>query len=147
MAGLIENVEEVVLAVENQEEVVALFEDLFELEFKDSWTVPADDMSVKCAHIGSTMFHIVSSMTENAVIARFIKDRGEGLHHIAFRVRDMDEIVTRLRQKGVRLVPEEPISFGPSGPSYIFVHPRSLHGVMIELIYPGKQEEADGRKD
>ena len=147
MAGLIENVEEVVLAVENQDEVVALFEDLFDLEFRDSWTVPADDMSVRCAHIGNTMFHIVSSMTENAVIARFIKDRGEGVHHIAFRVRDMDEIVTRLRQKGVRLVPEEPISFGPSGPSYIFVHPRSLHGIMIELIWPGKQEVSNERKE
>jgi len=56
----------------------------------------------------------------------------------------MDEIVTRLRQKGVRLVPEEPISFGPSGPSYIFVHPRSLHGIMIELIWPGKEEVPDG---
>lgn len=140
MAGMIENVEEVVLAVENQDEVVALFEDLFGLEFKDSWTVPADDMSVRCAHIGSTMFHIVSSMTRNAVIARFIRDRGEGIHHIAFRVRDMDEIVTKLRQKGIRLVPEEPISFGPSGPSYIFVHPKSLHGIMIELIWYGKHE-------
>ncbi|MBE0481694.1 MAG: VOC family protein [Dehalococcoidia bacterium] len=140
MAGMIENIEEVVLAVEDQDKVVALFEDLFDLEFKDSWTVPADNMSVKCAHIGSTMFHIVSSMSENAVIARFIRDRGEGVHHIAFRVRDMDEIVTRLREKGVKLVPEDPISLGPSGPSYIFVHPRSLHGIMIELIWPGKKE-------
>jgi methylmalonyl-CoA/ethylmalonyl-CoA epimerase len=140
VAVMIENVEEVVLAVENQDEVVALFEDLFGLEFKDSWTVPADDMSVRCAHIGNTMFHIVSSITGNAVIARFIRDRGEGIHHIALRVRDMDEIVTKLRQKGVRLVPEEPVSFGPSGPSYIFVHPKSLHGIMIELIWYGKHE-------
>lgn len=139
MAGMIENVEEVVLAVENQDEVVALFENLFDLEFKDSWTVPADNMSVKCAHIGNTMFHIVSSMTPDAVIAKFIRDKGEGIHHIAFRVRDMDEMVSKLRQKGVRLVPEKPISLGPSGPSYIFVHPKSLHGVMIELIWPGKQ--------
>jgi methylmalonyl-CoA/ethylmalonyl-CoA epimerase len=140
VAVMIENVEEVVLAVENQDEVVALFEDLFGLEFKDSWTVPADDMSVRCAHIGNTMFHIVSSITGNAVIARFIRDRGEGIHHIALRVRDMDEIVTKLRQKGVRLVPEEPVSFGPSGPSYIFVHPKSLHGIMVELIWYGKHE-------
>jgi methylmalonyl-CoA/ethylmalonyl-CoA epimerase len=144
MAGMIENVEEVVLAVENQDEVVALFENLFDLEFKDSWTVPADNMSVRCAHIGNTMFHIVSSMAPDAVIAKFIRDRGEGIHHIAFRVRDMDEMVSKLRQKGVRLVPEKPISLGPSGPSYIFVHPKSLHGVMIELIWPGKQGNESG---
>ena len=139
MAGMIENVEEVVLAVENQDEVVALFEDLFGLEFKDSWTVPADSMSVRCAHIGDTMFHIVSSMTPDAVIAKFLQNRGEGIHHIAFRVRDMDEMVTRLRQKGVRLVPEEPVSLGPSGASYIFIHPQSVHGVLIELICVGKR--------
>ncbi len=126
MAVMIENVEEVVLAVENQDEVVALFENFFDLEFKDSWTVPADNMAVRCAHIGNTMFHIVSSVAPDSVIAKFIRDRGEGIHHIALRVRDMDEMVSKLRQKGVRLVPEEPISLGPSGPSYIFVHPKSL---------------------
>jgi methylmalonyl-CoA/ethylmalonyl-CoA epimerase len=139
MAGMIESVEEVVLAVENQDEVVALFEDLFGLEFKDSWTVPADSMSVRCAHIGDTMFHIVSSVAPDAVIAEFLKSRGEGIHHIAFRVRDMDEMVTRLRQRGVRLVPEEPVSLGPSGASYIFIHPQSVHGVLIELICVGKR--------
>ena len=138
MDSFIENVEEVVLAVDDQEGAVALFEELFGLEFNDSWTVPADNMSVRCAHIGGTMFHIVSSLSEDAVIAKFIRERGEGLHHIAFRVRDMEEAVTRLRDKGVRLVPQEPVSLGPDGPSYIFVHPRSVHGVLIELIWHGK---------
>jgi methylmalonyl-CoA/ethylmalonyl-CoA epimerase len=86
------------------------------------------------------MFHIVSSTDDDGVIAKFIRDRGEGLHHIAFWVRDMDEIVARLREKGVKLVPDNPVSFGPSGPSYIFVHPKSTHGVLIELIWPGKQD-------
>jgi methylmalonyl-CoA/ethylmalonyl-CoA epimerase len=140
MSGMVEKVAEVVLAVENQDEVVALFEDLFGLEFDAKWTVPADNMSVKCATIGSTMFHIVSSTSPDGVIARFVRDHGEGIHHIAFRVRDMEEIVSRLRGKGVKLVPDNPISFGPSGPSYIFVHPKSTHGVLIELIWPGKQE-------
>jgi methylmalonyl-CoA/ethylmalonyl-CoA epimerase len=140
MSGMIEKVAEVVLAVENQDEVVALFEDLFGLEFDASWTVPIDDMSVKCATIGNTMFHIVSSTAHGGVIAKFVRDRGEGLHHIAFWVRDMDEIVARLREKGVKLVPDNPVSFGPSGPSYIFVHPKSTHGVLIEPIWPGKQD-------
>ena len=143
--GMIENVEEEVLAVENQDKVVALFEELFGLEFNDSWTVPADSMSVKCAHIGSTMFHIVSSMTPDAVIGKFVRSRGEGIHHIAFRVRDMDEIVNRLRAKDVRLVPEKPVEVGDSGASFIFVHPKSLHGVMIELICAGKQEGEEGQ--
>lgn len=129
---MLENIEEVVLAVQHQDEVVALFEELFGLEFKDSWVVPADSMKVKCAKVGDTQFHIVASTSPDAVIARFIRDRGEGIHHIAFRVGDLDETITRLREKGIRLVPENPIVLGPV--RYIFVHPKSAHGVMIELI-------------
>jgi len=62
MDSFIENVEEIALAVEDPDGAVALFEELFDLEFNDTWTVPADSMSVRCAHIGSTMLHIVSSM-------------------------------------------------------------------------------------
>lgn len=72
MSRIVQNVEEVVLAVNHQDEVVALFEDLFELEFKESWSVPVDNMNVKCARIGNTQFHIVSSTSPNAVIAKYL---------------------------------------------------------------------------
>jgi len=138
--GMLENVEEVVLAVDNQDEVVALFEDLFGMDFADSWTVPADNMSVKCAYVGSTMFHIVSSLAPDAVIGKFIQSRGEGVHHIAFRVKNMDEMVKRLKEKGVKLVPDNPVAVGDTGASFIFIHPKSVHGIMIELISTGKQD-------
>lgn len=132
MGKIIENIEEVVLAVEHQEEGVALFEDLFGIEFKDSWTVPADSMKVRCAKIGDTQFHIVATGKPDAVIAKYIRDKGEGLHHIAFRVTDLEQLITRLREKGVRLVPEEPRE--DELRRYIFVHPKSVHGVLIELM-------------
>ena len=133
MSEIIENVEEVVLAVENQDEAVAFFEDLFGLEFKDSWKVPVDKMKVKCAKIGSTQFHIVASTSPDAVIAKFVRDRGEGIHHIAFRVSNLDEIVSKLKNKGIKLVPEEPRRSERDG-RYIFVHPKSACGMLIELI-------------
>ena len=131
MSGILENVEEVALAVEHQDEAVALFEELFGLEFKDSWTVPADNMKVKCAMIGNTQFHIVSPTSPDSVIAKYIRDRGEGIHHIAFRVSNLDEIVTKLRGKGIKVVPEKPRSGRSS--RYIFVHPKAVHGVLLEL--------------
>jgi len=132
LSRIVENVEEVVLAVENQDEAVALFEELFGLEFKDSWTVPIDKMKVKCARIGDTQFHIVASTSPDALIDKYIRDRGEGIHHIAFRVNNLDELIARLKKKGLKLVPEEPRS-GMSS-RYIFVHPKSAHGLLIELI-------------
>ncbi len=133
MDKIVENIEEVVLAVEHQDEAVALFEELFGLEFKESWMVPNDNMKVKCARVGITQFHIVASTTPDAVIAKYIRDRGEGIHHIAFRVSNLDEIVARLKGKGVKLIPEEPIVGREAGVRYIFVHPKSVHGVLIEL--------------
>jgi len=134
MDNIVENIEEVVLAVENQDEVVALFEDLFGFEFKDSWDMPMYDMRVKSARVGNTQFQVVGSTSPapDAFIRKFIKDRGEGLHHIAFNVRDLDETVARLKEKGVRLIPEAPV--GVAGRRFIFVHPKSVHGVLIELL-------------
>ena len=129
---MIENIEEVVIAVKKLDEVAVLFEDLFDLEFKDSWMVPAERMNVKCAKVGGTQFHIVESTSSDGVIAKFIQDRGEGLHHIAFKVSNLDDFVSRLKNKGMKIVPEEPISFKDG--RYIFIHPKSTHGVLIELI-------------
>jgi methylmalonyl-CoA epimerase len=132
MGKIVQNVEEVVLAVKDQEEVVAMFEDLFDLDFKDSWTVPEDRMKVRSAKIGDTQFHVVASETPDAVIGKYIRDRGEGIHHICFRVSNLDELIARLKEKGIRLVPDIPRRGRIS--RFIFVHPKSAHGVMIELI-------------
>ena len=135
MDKIVENIEEVVLAVGNQDEAVALFEDLFGFEFKDSWDMPMYDMRVKSARVGNTQFQIVGSTNPapDAFINRFIKDRGEGIHHIAFHVTNLGETIARLKEKGVRLIPEEPIGTPGSG-RFIFVHPVSAHGVLIELL-------------
>jgi len=94
--------------------------------------VPADRMKVKSAKIGDTQFHIIASESPDAVIGKYIRDRGEGLHHIAFRVANLERLIRRLKEKGVRLIPEEPRE--DELRRYIFVHPKSVHGVLIELM-------------
>ena len=137
MGKVVENIEEVVLAVEHQDEAVALFEELFGLEFRDSWMMPNYDIKVKSARVGDTQFQIVASTSPDAVIAKYIQDRGEGIHHIAFRVGNLDETILRLKAKGIKLVPEEPVRREETSSRYIFVHPMSIHGVLIELIERG----------
>jgi len=129
----LEQVEEIVLAVRDQDHAAALFERAFGLTFDRSWTVPVDGMQVRCAMIGDTQFHIVASNRQDALIDRFIRDRGEGLHHVAFRVRDLDATISHLRALGLQVIPESP-RIGREGARYAFVHPRSLYGLLIELI-------------
>ncbi|MBW1681874.1 MAG: VOC family protein [Deltaproteobacteria bacterium] len=133
MAPLFKKVEEIVLAVKDQDKAVSLFEALFGLEFHKSWTVPADHMQVKCAMVGDTQFHIVASTKSGTLIDKYVSGRGEGLHHVAFRVNDLDSAVAHLRGLGVKVIPETPRT-GREGSRYAFVHPRSVHGLLIELI-------------
>ena len=89
MAGILEHVEEIVLAVKEKDKTVALFEELFGLEFDRSWTVPVDSMNVKCAMVGDTQFHVVTSTSPDTLIDKFIQQRGEGIHHIVYWAEDM----------------------------------------------------------
>jgi methylmalonyl-CoA epimerase len=66
------------------------------------------------------------------VIARFIEKRGEGLHHIALKVPDLTNLVDRLRSSGARILNEP--QTGAGGHLYVFVHPASTGGVLLELM-------------
>jgi methylmalonyl-CoA epimerase len=128
---------EVVIAVEDMKKAVALYEDLFDLKFDIEWAMPNEHMNVKAAKLGDTLLQIVESTSPEGVVARFIQTHGEGLNHIAFKVNDLPKMVAKLKKKGVKLVPEQPVTTPVS--SYIFVHPKSAHGVLIELIeYQGQ---------
>lgn len=133
MESILIQVEEVALAVKEPERAVSLFEEVFGLRFDRTWEVSADRMKVHCAMVGGTQFHVVSSVEPGALIDRFIQQRGEGLHHIAFRVRDLDVVISRLRDAGLKVVPNAP-RLGTHGGRYAFLHPESAFGLLIELI-------------
>lgn len=128
----IQNVEEVVIAVKDVEKAAVLFKDLFDMKFETEWDMPNENMRVKSERIAGTQIQLVESTSPEGVIAKFIQSRGEGLNHIAFRVTNLGEWVSKLKEKGVKLVPEEPVEV--SSASYIFIHPKSAHGVLIELL-------------
>jgi methylmalonyl-CoA/ethylmalonyl-CoA epimerase len=134
----IQNLEEVVIAVKDVSKAIALFEDLFGMKFETEWNMPDEQMIVKSERISGTQLQFVQSTSPEGVIAKFIQSRGEGLNHIAFKVTNLKEMASRLRGKGVKLIPEEPIEMkSPLGEgtwAYVFIHPRSACGTLIELI-------------
>jgi methylmalonyl-CoA/ethylmalonyl-CoA epimerase len=76
---------------------------------------------------------LVAPLGEDSPIARFISRKGEGIHHICFEVRNIEQSLEELRRKGIRLVHERPVP-GAAGRRIAFIHPQSLGGVLIELI-------------
>jgi methylmalonyl-CoA epimerase len=83
--------------------------------------------------VGESRLELLEATSENSTIAKFIARRGEGLHHVCLKVPDLRGSVERLKRDGVRLVSEE-IKIGAGGQQYVFVHPSSTGGVLLELV-------------
>jgi methylmalonyl-CoA epimerase len=95
--------------------------------------VEQENVRLVMVPIGETRLELLEPTSDDSVIGRFIAKRGEGLHHISLRVPDLNAAVQRLKSEGVRLVSEE-IKIGAGGHRYIFLHPSSTGGVLLELV-------------
>jgi methylmalonyl-CoA epimerase len=95
--------------------------------------VEQEQVRVVMIPVGESRLELLEATSENSTIAKFIGKRGEGLHHVCLRVPDLPATVERLKKDGVRLVSEE-IKTGAGGHKYVFVHPSSTGGVLLELV-------------
>jgi methylmalonyl-CoA epimerase len=98
--------------------------------------VPGEKVRVIMIPVGETRLELLEATSDDSVIAKFIAKRGEGLHHLSLRVPDLAAAVEKLKADGVRLVSDE-IKTGAGGHRYIFVHPASTGGVLLELVESG----------
>lgn len=96
-------------------------------------TVEQEQVRLIMVPIGESRLELLEATSENSTIAEFIAKRGEGLHHVCLKVPDLPATVRRLKVEGVRLVSEE-IKTGAGGHQYVFVHPSSTGGVLLELV-------------
>lgn len=95
--------------------------------------VESEQVRVVMVPVGESRMELLEPTSETSTIAKFIGKRGEGLHHVSLRVPDLPSVVERLKKNGVRLVSDE-IKVGAGGHRYVFVHPSSAGGVLLELV-------------
>jgi methylmalonyl-CoA epimerase len=94
--------------------------------------IPYEQVTVAMLPLEGSRVELLEPLGPESVIAKFLQKRGPGLHHVAFRVPDLAVAVERLRAAGARLQNEPKI--GAGGHLYVFVHPASTGGVLIELV-------------
>ncbi|MCL4124009.1 UNVERIFIED_CONTAM: hypothetical protein GTU68_024482 [Idotea baltica] len=82
--------------------------------------------------VGTNKIELLQATDKESAISKFVEKRGEGLHHVAFDVADIRKEMARLKEEGFRLLSEEP-KHGADNKLICFVHPKSTHGVLIEL--------------
>jgi len=98
--------------------------------------VEGEQVRVAMLPVGESRLELMEATSEASTVAKFIAKRGEGLHHVCLRVPDLARVVERLKKDGVRLVSNE-IKIGAGGHRYVFVHPSSAGGVLLELVEAG----------
>ena len=120
------------IAVRSLADAKAIYEKLG-LPLSAEEVVPGEKVRVVMVPVGETRLELLEPTSDDSVIAKFIAKRGEGLHHISIRVPDLKAAVQKLQSGGVRLASNE-IKTGAGGHRYIFIHPSSAAGVLIELV-------------
>ena len=120
------------IAVKNLNNSIPLFEALLDSKCYKTESVESENVNTAFFQSENTKIELLESSDENGVIAKFITQKGEGLHHIAFDVADIKEEMKRLVKEGFVLVNEEPKK-GADNKLIFFLHPKSTNGVLIEL--------------
>jgi methylmalonyl-CoA epimerase len=120
------------IAVKSLEAAKAIYEKLG-LTVLPEEAVEQEQVRLVMVPVGESRLELLEATSADSTIGKFIAKRGEGLHHVCLRVPDLAAAVECLKKDGVRLVSEE-IKIGAGGHRYVFVHPSSAGGVLLELV-------------
>jgi LAO/AO transport system kinase len=120
------------IAVRSIETALGFYRDHLGMKVAHRETVEHEHVHVAMLPAGASRIELLEATAPETTIAKFIGKRGEGIHHVALRVRDFDGTIDRLRSAGARLLNEP--RRGAGGHEYVFVHPASTGGVLVELI-------------
>jgi len=120
------------IAVKSLAEAKKFYEQLG-LEVMPEEVVETEKVRVAMVPVGESRIELLEPTVPESTIAKFLEKRGQGLHHVALHVSDLTATVERLKAAGTRLINEE-IKVGAGGHRYVFVHPASAGGVLLELV-------------
>ena len=130
--AMMKKIDHIAIAVHSIEEALQAYEGALGLELADVGEVSEQAVRVAFLPMGESALELVEPLTSDSGVAKFLEKRGEGIHHICFEVGDIEAALQNLAAKGVRLIDEQPRQ-GAHG-RVAFLHPKSTHGVLIELI-------------
>ena len=127
-----QNIDHIGIAVKKLADSVPLFEKLLNSICYKTETVEGEHVNTAFFKTGETKVELLESNSPDGVIARFIDKKGEGVHHIAFEVADIESEMKRLKQEGFVLLNEQPKP-GADNKLVCFLHPKNTNGVLVEL--------------
>jgi methylmalonyl-CoA epimerase len=132
-AWMIGGISHLGLAVRDLDEAIRLYRDVFGLELTHRWVAEADGMKAASFRAGDVEIELMQPLEQDSPVGRFLARRGEGVHHVAYRVDDVDAALRGAREAGLDAVDDKPRPGGDGRTLVAFLHPKSTHGVLTEL--------------
>jgi len=126
------HIEHIGIAVKSLEESIPYYEEVLGLKCYAIEDVPEQKVKTAFFKVGETKLELLESTDPEGPIGKFLEKKGEGVHHIAFAVNDLEKVLTETEEKGIRLIDKTPRK-GAEGLDIGFLHPKSTHGVLTEL--------------
>ncbi len=120
------------IAVNSMDEGKNIWSDILGLEFEGSETVDAQKVTTAFFPVGESEVELLESTSPDGPVAKYIEKKGTGIQHVAFRVENIEDALSELKEKGVRLIDQTP-RIGAGGAKIAFLHPKATGGVLVEL--------------
>lgn len=137
---MLERVHHIGIAVADLDATVELYREAFGIKEWERVELPERQMEIAVCRVGETLLEFIMPTSDEAVFAKFLGERGEGLHHLAFEVPELEPALRTLEQRGMRLIDAHGRP-GLHDSCVAFVHPKALRGVLAELVEPGAATE------
>ena len=128
----VKHIDHIGIAVNSIEQAGKFYTDVLGLNIQEIETVAEQKVNVAFIPITDSEVELLESVEPDGPVAKYIKSRGEGVQHIAFRVDNINQCLEELKAKGVRLIDQVPRD-GAGGAKIAFIHPKETNGVLVEI--------------
>jgi len=129
---MVKKVDHIGIAVESIEQALPFYTEKLGAKLIGEEVVTSQKVKVVFLDVGNTKFELLEPTDESSPIAKFLKKRGEGVHHIALGVDDIKKRIEEIKEKGIQMIDETPRK-GAGGADIAFLHPKSTRGILFEL--------------
>jgi methylmalonyl-CoA/ethylmalonyl-CoA epimerase len=134
---MLKRVDHIGIAVRDLDATIAFYRDNFGVTEWERLELPERHMAIAVCRVGVTLLEFITPTSEQAAFAKFLDERGEGMHHIAYEVDELDNALQTLAGKGIRLIDAQGRP-GIHDTCVAFLHPKATHGVLTELVEHGQ---------
>ncbi|MBL0732284.1 MAG: methylmalonyl-CoA epimerase [Desulfosarcina sp.] len=128
----IEKIDHLGIAVKSIDEGKNFWTDVLGLDVEATETVESQKVTTAFLPVGESEVELLESTSPDGPIAKYIEKKGQGIQHVAFRVKNIDEALDELKEKGVKLIDQKPRN-GAGGARIAFLHPKATNGILVEL--------------